>query len=342
MAFILFLFGIGFGLLLAHLYYRRERKVEYKPEICECGHRLELMDESEVHRHKVGKAHLRALKNLRTKILVCDEIIEYRQCAREVTSPLDVVLEIGCHVGGTTQHILRNGPAVLIALDQKSELVEGAKIRLLSMCEKLNYGDLSYVLRVTSGVSRRTGSSSPNSFQTFQNYKTVEVAEPLPLSCHDVTFSEGGSPSRIAFTACDAMEFTKIQSALEQSTKDLGVSPKFTKIFVDLNGSRELSFLFSVLLFLEGSFGPELIVVKNTPLKNFCLRSCLWVKHPKYPHFERKKVNIERRRLKQDNKEREDVDEGGENQEGTQYTKVVLKHKGPNTSSVIIKAKCLE
>ena len=49
----------------------------------------------------------------------------------------------------------------------------------------------------------------------------------------------------------------------------------FDKIFVDVNGSRELQMLLPLLEALDAALAPEALVVKNAPLKRRLMRASL-------------------------------------------------------------------
>ena len=55
---------------------------------------------------------------------------------------------------------------------------------------------------------------------------------------------------------------------------------RFSKIFVDISGSRELSTVMRLLIMYESTLQPDMIIVKSQGFKRLLLKSHLWVDHP--------------------------------------------------------------
>mmetsp|Transcript_49150 Transcript_49150/g.117085 ORF Transcript_49150/g.117085 Transcript_49150/m.117085 type:complete len:258 (-) Transcript_49150:92-865(-) len=79
----------------------------------------------------------------------------------------------------------------------------------------------------------------------------------------------------ITFEIGDAFEAQQVIRLQESVRPD-----SFSKIFVDISGSRELSTVIRMLVMYESTLKPELIIVKSQPMKRLFLKGLLWVDHP--------------------------------------------------------------
>lgn len=162
--------------------------------------------------HRSSSRHKKNLQALEgaSEVVVCEEVGEYRAAAQQLVHSRDCVLEVGCHVGGTTK-VLASAAGHLVGLDQQPSLVAQAR-------------------------------------------------EKLP----EVQFEIGD-----AFDAQRVLALARAQEA-----------KRFTKVFVDISGSRDLSTVVRLLDIYENTLKPEILVVKSQALKRLLLRSQLWVEHP--------------------------------------------------------------
>lgn len=183
--------------------------------MCECGTRLPWgLTEEERLLHKASSRHKRNMIGLSVlpQLIICEEIGEYRAAGQQLLNQEDAVLEVGCHVGGTTR-VLAAHAGVVVGLDQQPMLIGQARQRL------------------------------PN----------------------------------IHFEIGDAFD-AKLIMSLSQA-----VAPRrFTKIFVDISGSRHITTVLKLITLLRNTLHPELMVLKSQHLKRFMLRSQLWVDHPQF------------------------------------------------------------
>jgi predicted O-methyltransferase YrrM len=85
----------------------------------------------EVEKHKTSQRHRKNLNALSgaAEIVVCEEVGEYRAAAQRLLKPDDCVLEVGCHVGGSTK-VIASIARTVVGLDQKAMLVEEARKNL--------------------------------------------------------------------------------------------------------------------------------------------------------------------------------------------------------------------
>lgn len=205
------------GVLVA----RRDRTVFVKGKgnsqrtrdvVCECGTIIRgNCSAEEMARHRHSNRHKKCLiRNAVAQVVVCEEISEYRAAALSLVSSKDSVLEIGSHVGGTTK-VLASVAGHLVGLDQQSDLVAQARLRL-----------------------------------------------------PDIRFEVGD--------AFDAAQVMGIAKSIEPK--------KFSKVFMDISGSRDLSTVVKLIDFLDKLLRPELFVVKSQMLKRLLMRSKLWIHHP--------------------------------------------------------------
>mmetsp|Transcript_29240 Transcript_29240/g.66264 ORF Transcript_29240/g.66264 Transcript_29240/m.66264 type:complete len:242 (-) Transcript_29240:142-867(-) len=191
----------------------RQQKRRRRDEVCECGAALpRACTAEEIERHKTSARHKKNLLLLSSasKVVVCEEVGEYRAAALALLKPDDYVLEVGSHVGGTTK-VIASVTRHLVGLDQQSDLVAQARVNL------------------------------PD----------------------------------IRFEICDAFDAKKVL-AVANSLKP----NRFTKIFVDISGSRDLATVVRLMDIYENTLRPELMVVKSQALKRLLLRSRLWINHP--------------------------------------------------------------
>lgn len=94
--------GASFADLTGHRHYRNMRRLQHGPD--------EFWDH--------------------TRVVICEEVREYRRAATQLVKRTDSVLEIGCHVGGTTRFISENA-GVVLGVDQVVEHVREAERRIL-------------------------------------------------------------------------------------------------------------------------------------------------------------------------------------------------------------------
>mmetsp|Transcript_5955 Transcript_5955/g.10818 ORF Transcript_5955/g.10818 Transcript_5955/m.10818 type:complete len:252 (-) Transcript_5955:24-779(-) len=74
------------------------------------------------------------------------------------------------------------------------------------------------------------------------------------------------------FDAFDSSRLIALVKALEPQ--------KFTKVFIDISGSRDLATVFKLMDLVDKTVCPEAMVVKSQALKKLLLRARLWIEHP--------------------------------------------------------------
>eukprot|EP00404_Azadinium_spinosum_P037708 CAMPEP_0180639262 /NCGR_PEP_ID=MMETSP1037_2-20121125/44868_1 /TAXON_ID=632150 /ORGANISM="Azadinium spinosum, Strain 3D9" /LENGTH=265 /DNA_ID=CAMNT_0022661053 /DNA_START=142 /DNA_END=940 /DNA_ORIENTATION=- len=200
----------GRARLSRHRVRRRDRDDN---TLCECGVLLSnTCTPQEVARHKSSTRHRRNLQllSVASEVIVCEEVGEYRDVARTLVGKDDVILEVGCHVGGTTK-VLAGVCRRLVGLDQQPQLV-------------------------------------------------AEARERLP---------------GIQFEIADAFDAPRVIALAKSIRPD-----RFTKVFIDISGSRDLSTVVRLMDIFENTLRPDMMVVKSQALKRILLRSQLWIHHP--------------------------------------------------------------
>lgn len=192
---------------------RRVFRKRRRDDLCECGVVIPAeCSPEERARHKTSTRHKKNCQQLArlSEVVCCEEVTEYRAAALGLVTKDDYVLEVGCHVGGTTK-VLATVAGGLIGLDQQPDLIAEARVRL-----------------------------------------------------PDIQFELG-----------DAFDAPRIL-ALANS-----IRPKrFTKVFIDISGSRDLATVVRLMDIYENTLRPEILVVKSQALKRMLLRSRLWIHHP--------------------------------------------------------------
>lgn len=79
----------------------------------------------------------------------------------------------------------------------------------------------------------------------------------------------------IQFENFDAFDSTKLVAL----TKSLEPA-RFTKVFIDISGSRDLATVFRMMDLIDKIIRPDAMVVKSQALKKMMLRTRLWIEHP--------------------------------------------------------------
>eukprot|EP00931_Biecheleriopsis_adriatica_P075476 TRINITY_DN49329_c0_g1_i1.p1 TRINITY_DN49329_c0_g1~~TRINITY_DN49329_c0_g1_i1.p1 ORF type:complete len:268 (+),score=47.27 TRINITY_DN49329_c0_g1_i1:31-834(+) len=83
----------------------------------------------------------------------------------------------------------------------------------------------------------------------------------------------------IQFENFDAFDTSKLLDLVKSVQPD-----RFSKVFIDISGSRELSTVFRLLDLIDHLIKPDLTVVKSQPFKKLLLRGQLWIHHPEGPN----------------------------------------------------------
>eukprot|EP00996_Jenningsia_fusiforme_P001169 NODE_2069_length_1307_cov_21.614467_g1882_i0.p1 GENE.NODE_2069_length_1307_cov_21.614467_g1882_i0~~NODE_2069_length_1307_cov_21.614467_g1882_i0.p1 ORF type:complete len:400 (-),score=77.78 NODE_2069_length_1307_cov_21.614467_g1882_i0:107-1231(-) len=274
---------------------------------CECGRVHSAADDAAVQRAlescRRNCYHHRTLPCLRSKIIVCEEVAEYRQAAQRLVSEADVVVEIGCHVGATSLYLLRARPRQVVFLDQRPTLVKEALTTLRAKVLERNAATSRFTAsvreltcqehlsRCSRSATECKPSGNPVQHLADDEDENLEISAPPSTTTSrdaeaaDFHFlggfvvewmpvrSEAGRPSEtlVHFVAMDALNlrvFRKLSNFPQAGA---------TRCFVDVSGSRDVPFVFRILNAVEhGLAAPGMVVVKNQPLRRVLLRSSLW------------------------------------------------------------------
>lgn len=92
----------------------------------------------------------------------------------------------------------------------------------------------------------------------------------------------------IQFENFDAFQAGKLLALKKSAEPDT-----FSKVFIDISGSRDLGTVFRLMDLIDNIIKPELQVVKSQPLKKMLLRSRLWIHHPAGPHNQLTEDNLQ-------------------------------------------------
>lgn len=79
----------------------------------------------------------------------------------------------------------------------------------------------------------------------------------------------------IQFEISDAFDAQRVMALANE-----GESRRFSKIFVDISGSRDIATVVRLLDVYENTLRPDYLIVKSHALKRLLLRGRLWVDHP--------------------------------------------------------------
>lgn len=117
-----------------------EDEVHAGVRLCECFTDLTHMNSCAVRMHLNSHRHHRNLRRLRygpdefgthTRVVVCENVREYRRAAKQLVTQVDSVLEIGCHTGETTRFISESA-GIVLGVDQVLEHIREAESLVLS------------------------------------------------------------------------------------------------------------------------------------------------------------------------------------------------------------------
>ena len=209
---------------------------------CECGFDLTGISPEHVERHRAGRQHAYNLhRSSGVPILVTGKINEYRSAISRYALPSDVILEVGCAEGLTTQRLAQRC-RVAIGIDQNETLIDKGKARLAA----------------SSKIDRRLG-TTPD-WSNLHLFAGDAFDLPAVIRIIDEVLSRGN-------IHCEATNKNG-----KSTTKHRG---KVTKIWLDISGSRRPDIVVQLVRLLEGLLEPDLIVVKSHHLKNLVLRSHL-------------------------------------------------------------------
>lgn len=92
----------------------------------------------------------------------------------------------------------------------------------------------------------------------------------------------------IQFENFDAFEASKLIALKKSAEPEV-----FSKVFIDISGSRDLGTVFRLMDLIDNIIKPEIQVVKSQPLKKMLLRSRLWIHHPAGPHNQPTEDNLQ-------------------------------------------------
>ena len=217
------------------------------PIYCECGFDLTGLSPEYVARHKGGKQHAFNLhRSSGPPILVTGKINEYRAAISTYALPTDVILEVGCAEGLTTQRLAVRC-RIAIGIDQNSNLISKGQARLVASS--------------TSKINPRDGSTP--------DWSNLHLFAGDAFDLQTVTriVDKALGPTSKGDDGVGEMK--------QKGSSSSSHGGKINKIWLDISGSRKLDAVVSLIRSLEGLLQPDLIVVKSHHLKNLVLRSHL-------------------------------------------------------------------
>merc|ERR1712192_116748 len=153
----------------------------------------------------------------------------------------------------------------LLALRDASEIVVCEEVGEYRAAAQMLVNKSDYVLEVGShvgGTTKVLAGVAKHVVGLDQQATLVEEArQKLP---------------EVRFEICDAFDASSIMQMAKQMLPN-----RWSKIFVDISGSRDLPTVIRLLDMYENTLRPDIIIVKSQTLKRTLLRSRLWVDHPR-------------------------------------------------------------
>ena len=238
-------------------------------------------------------------------LLLTAKINKYRAAITTHVDPDDVVLEVGCAEGLTTQRLAQRCK-VAIGLDLYERLITRARRRIGKPPENEGNnddtdGDDAVEIPPVDAPEGRGWSNLHFHTADALDKKAVLYAVNKALGFDEEAIDEAKKSNKahvdalIAsemdknLTAADAGQLSRKEkrilrraaiekhSAGDDRTSSTGRlhSGKVTKIWIDLSGSRETRTVVQAIEQLEAMFQPKLIVVKSDKLKNLVRRCYL-------------------------------------------------------------------
>jgi len=305
--------GVGYGMNV----YRKRQSLGDKAlppsssitaNICECGFDLTGKAPHHVEAHKAGALHRSNLYRSKSasRLLVTAKINEYRSAISTNVIDTDVILEIGCAEGLTTQRLAQRA-RIAIGVDLYSALIEKARKRVGQPLENASAG-VEDRISITKDVSAPEGKGWTNlHFHTVDAFDTAALLSVIDQALgidherakrderaridqmvrNEVGESENmGKLSRKARKAIRRKILSRDDYARHQEeersspnsfapTTGRMYSGRVNKIWLDISGSRETRTVVHLIDILDSLLRPELIVVKSDRLKALVLRSYL-------------------------------------------------------------------
>ena len=275
-----------------------------KQNLCECGFDLtNCHSNQQIERHVQSTLHKSNLKRSRgAPLLLTGKINEYRAAIATHVDPDDVVLEVGCAEGLTTQRLAQRCK-VAIGLDLYERLITRARRRIGKPPENEDHDDGDDAVDIppvdapegrgwsnlhfhtADAMDKKAVLQAVNKALGFDEEAIEEARKSNKTSIDALIASEMGENS----AATDAGQLSRKEkrilrrAAIEKHSGDDNRtsstgrlhSGKVTKIWIDLSGSRETRTVVQAIEQLEAMFQPKLIVVKSDKLKNLVRRCYL-------------------------------------------------------------------
>jgi len=159
--------------------------------------------------------------------------------------------------------------ANLLALRDASEIIVCEEVGEYRAAAQILVTNRDYVLEVGSHVGGTTKvlASSAGADHVVGIDQQAQLVEEARMKLPEVQFE-----------LADAFDAPCIMNIAKKMQPN-----RWSKIFIDISGSRDLPTVIRLIDMYEHSLRPEVIVVKSQTLKRLLLRSRLWVDHPRNP-----------------------------------------------------------
>eukprot|EP00591_Stephanopyxis_turris_P014382 CAMPEP_0195537878 /NCGR_PEP_ID=MMETSP0794_2-20130614/48809_1 /TAXON_ID=515487 /ORGANISM="Stephanopyxis turris, Strain CCMP 815" /LENGTH=319 /DNA_ID=CAMNT_0040671739 /DNA_START=68 /DNA_END=1027 /DNA_ORIENTATION=- len=242
--------------------------LDNSPRLCECG--FDLTGKGPLHeqRHRSGRQHRINMRRTRNPILVTANENEYRAAINARLLPTDVVLEVGCAEGLTTE-ILVQRARLAIGVDPNEELIAKGRARLLSSREDddRNKNDRTRLHLHAADV--------------FDKQALIKIVDNAlkdfnPQTNHDDASNEcKDSEPKHQLTRQQKRQLRQASSS--ERPMERKHAGKINKIWLDMSKFSEanLQTMVRIIIILEDLLRPELIVVNSDLMVDLVRRSYL-------------------------------------------------------------------
>lgn len=277
--------------------------VKQEARLCECGFDLTGKAAVQVKHHMEGRQHRVNLHRASgAVVLLTAKINEYRNAIASHVTENDVVLEVGCAEGLTTQRLAQRAK-VAIGIDQQDFLINRGRARVGQEPEggveaadkdKSKAGPPKFKISSPIQAPKDKGWSNLHLYaaDAFDKKALIEIVdkalgitpEETERMRLEAKRKQEASIAEQAGIDMEAMSKLSLAAKRDLRRKITGQreaaggkmhAGKVNKIWLDVSGSRETRVVVDLIDKLEAMFEPELIVVKSDRLKNLVRRSYL-------------------------------------------------------------------
>lgn len=213
--------------------------------LCECGFDLTPCAPLQISRHLQSALHRNNMHRTRgAPLLLTAKINEYRHAISTHVNPNDVVLEVGCAEGLTTQRLAQRAK-IAIGIDLYERLITKARLRIGKPPENAqddDYDDSSIPQekQVVNAPAGRGWSNLHFYTADAMDKKAVLTAVNRALGVDEAQYEEAKRQERAKVDAMIEAEL-KMAAAASAANKGSGTSKNVTPIIADISSAEDLS-----------------------------------------------------------------------------------------------------